>query len=92
VHRPFDPVIPAAERALESGSYDELVDVLCGEVRDQVVRRHMHAMGLKDHAGEGVAHARAYVEAILRLQVWAHGVHRQVMAESHAHVSGHEHD
>jgi len=64
VHRPLDPVIPAAERALESGSYDELVDVLCGEVQDQVARRHMHAMALKDHAGEGVAHARAYIEAM----------------------------
>lgn len=86
------PVIPAAERALESGSPDELVAVLCGSVRDQVERRHRHAMELKVHTGDGTAAARAYVEAMLGLQVWAHTVHRQVMAEPHAHLGAHEHD
>ena len=86
------PVIPAAAHALESGSADELVDVLCATVREQVARRHDHAMALEAHAGEGVADAREYVEAMLGLQVWAHGVYKQVMADPHAHGGGHEHD
>lgn len=85
------PVIPAAERALESGSPDELVALLGGSLRDQVERRHRHAMELKEHAGDSTSAARAYVEAMLGLQVWAHTVHRQVMAEPHAHLGAHEH-
>lgn len=82
------PAIPAAERALESGSADELVDVLCREVWEQVRARHGQAMALKEHAGEGVVAARAWVEAMLGLQVWAHGVHQQVTADPHAHGRG----
>jgi hypothetical protein len=85
------PVVPAAERALESGSTSELVDELCESVRQQVAQRHGQAMELKQHAPEGVPQARAYVDAALGLQVWAHALHRQVMADPHAHLGTHEH-
>jgi hypothetical protein len=29
---------------------------------------------------------------MLSLQVWAHALHRQVIADPHAHVGAHEHD
>lgn len=86
------PVIPVAERAIETGSVDELVEILCAAVREEVVRRHSHAVALKQRAGEGVAEARKYVEAMLGLQVWAHGVHRQVLAEPHEKSGAHEHN
>ena len=82
------PIIPAAEHALDSGSTDELIDVLCTSVRHQVAVRHHHAMVLKSHAANGVEDARAYVEAMLGLQVWAHSVYKQVMADPHAHAGG----
>jgi hypothetical protein len=85
------PVIPAAERALESGSPDELVDVLCSSVREQVTQRLHHAMARKPGAGTGVEETREYVEAMLGLQVWAHSVYKQVMADPHAHLGGHDH-
>lgn len=85
------PVIPAAERALATGSPDELTDVLCGTVREQAVQRHRHAMALAAQARHSVAAAREHVEAELGLQVWAHGVHRQAMADPHEHAGGHEH-
>jgi hypothetical protein len=85
------PVIPAAERALETGASGELVDVLCQTIRTEVDHRHEHAMALKAHASEGVVAARAYVEAMLGLQVWAHSVYKQALADPHAHLSGHEH-
>lgn len=86
------PVIPAAERALEGGSVDELVEVLCATVRGEVERRHRHALELQQHAAEGVAEARAYVDAMLGLQVWAHHLYRQAVAEPHAHVAAREHN
>lgn len=80
------PVIPAAERALESGSAEGLVDVLCEAVRDEVEDRHAHAMALKTHADEGVTQARAYVEAMLGLQVWAHTIYKHLKADAHGHL------
>lgn len=85
------PVIPVAERALERESASELVDALCGTLREQVQRRHRDAIEFKQHAGDGVPQARAYVTAMLGLQVWAHAVHRQLMAEPHAHQGSHDH-
>ena len=78
------PVVPAAARSVETGSAEELVDVLCEGIREQVERRHRHALALKEHAGEDVVHARAYVEAMLGLQAWAHTVYRQAMADPHS--------
>ena len=86
------PVIPAAERALESGSPQPLSDVLCGIVQQQIGERHRYAMRLKEHAGEGVAEARQYVEAMLGLQVWAHGVYRKVLTDPHARTGAHAHE
>ncbi|MFI6657152.1 DUF6448 family protein [Streptomyces sp. NPDC050523] len=77
------PVIPAAERALETGSPDELTGLLCEIVREQVHERHGHAMALQKHAADGVPAARAHVQAGLGLQVWAHHLYRQAMAGAH---------
>ena len=85
------PVIPAAERALESGSPDELTDVLCALVREQVAHRLHRAMVLKTRADDSVEAARDYVEAMLGLQVWAHSIYKQVMVDPHAHAVGHDH-
>jgi hypothetical protein len=86
------PVIPAAERALESRSPAPLSDALCGIIRDQIEHRHAHATELKKRAGEDLPKARAYVEAMLGLQVWAHGVYRQALADPHAHLTAHKHE
>jgi uncharacterized protein DUF6448 len=84
------PVIPAAESALETETAGELVDVLCETIRLEVEQRHEHAMRLKAHASEGVVAARAYVEAMLGLQVWAHRVYKQALGNPHSHLSAHE--
>jgi hypothetical protein len=76
-------VIPAAERAIASGSPDDLVDVLCAMLRVEVERRHRRVMALARHAEDGVAPAREYVQAMLGLEVWAHGVYRQLLAHAH---------
>ena len=85
------PVIPAAERALDIGAADGLIDTLCQTIRHQVNHRHAHAMTLKAHATEGVPAGRAYVEAMLGFQVWAHAVYAQAIADPHTHLGEHEH-
>lgn len=83
------PVIPVAEKAIMSGSPDELEQLLCGIVREQVRERLGEVMHLKDHAGHGVEYARAYVEAMLGLQVWSHKLYNST--KSAAHEGGHHH-
>ncbi len=93
----FGPVIPVAERALVSGSPDELATLLAGTVEREVCTRLAHATALASHASEGVAQAREYVEAMLGLQVWAHGLYQAATGSAHAEPGeggkpeGHQH-
>jgi hypothetical protein len=82
------PAIPAAEQALRTGSAAPLSEALCGLIREQAERRYAHVTRLRSHAADGVPAAREYVEAMLGLQVWAHGVYRQTVGDPHAHHHG----
>jgi hypothetical protein len=84
------PVIPAAERAIESGSPDELVGLLTETIRAEVTERLAHTMELKRHATHNVEAAREYVEAMLGLQVWSHKLY--MTAKGPAHIGSHEHE
>jgi hypothetical protein len=88
----FGPVVPVAERAVESGSPDELVDLLTDKVRREVRARFDRAMALKPHAGDSVASAREYIEAMLGLEVWSHKLFACASAGPHEeHGQAHEH-
>ncbi len=84
------PVIPVAERAIEGESPDELADLLAKRLADEVHHRFHHLLHLKAEAGRGLREARAYVEAMLGLQVWSHSLYQAIGAPAHA--GGHEHD
>jgi hypothetical protein len=89
----FGPVVPVAERAIDSGSPDELVQVLTEKVRREVLERFGRAMTLKPHAAESVASAREYVEAMLGLEVWSHKLYACASAGPHEeHGEAHEHE
>jgi len=77
------PVIPVAERAIDSGAVDELTDLLCDMLREQIGARFQRVMRLKGAAGQSVDRAREYVSAMLGLQVYAHGLYRSLKATPH---------
>jgi hypothetical protein len=83
------PVIPAAERAVATGSPDELLGLLEGIVCAETLKRFDRAMRLKAHAQGPVDEAREYVEALLGLQVWAHRLAQCASQEPHGET--HEH-
>jgi hypothetical protein len=88
----FGPVVPVAEHVIESGSPDELVRLLTDKVREEVLARFERVMELKPAAAEGVAPARAYVEAMLGLEVWSHKLYACASAGPHEdHGEPHEH-
>ncbi|MEJ1109494.1 MULTISPECIES: DUF6448 family protein [unclassified Kribbella] len=82
------PVIPAAERAITLGSAQPLEDALCDIVRQQVELRHARVMALEEQAHSSLPGARDYVEAMLGLQVWAHRLYKQALAD-HPHRPSH---
>ena len=77
------PVIPAAERALETGSADELVALLSEVVAEQIKTRLDEALALKQKADTGVPAARAYVQSALALQVWSHQLYLAAQGTTH---------
>jgi Family of unknown function (DUF6448) len=78
------PVLPAAERALESGSPAELVALLADAVREEVERRLAHVLELRQAVDGDLAARRRAVEATLGFEVWANGLHAAARAEPHA--------
>ncbi len=78
------PVIPVAEKAIESGSPDELIKTLSEILREEVIERLRHLMHLKERADKSLDDAREYVEAMLGLQVWSHSIYERIHGEAHA--------
>lgn len=78
------PVIPVAERAIESGSADELTALLRRFVEHEIEQRFQQMLELKPANGDVAAH-REYVEAMLGLQVWAHSLYMAIHAQPHEH-------
>ena len=77
------PVIPSAERAIETGDPGEVVRLLSDVVHDEVKRRLDHVLALKPRPDAPVAEVREHVEAALGLQVWSHGVYTKLRADPH---------
>jgi hypothetical protein len=85
------PVIPVAEKAIEDGSPDALIDLLTDTVRQEVQHRFDYMKHLHDYAPDDVARAREYVEAMLGLEVYAHQLYQAMKADPHSGGEGHHH-
>jgi hypothetical protein len=86
------PVVPVAERAIETGSPDELVILLTGIVEQEVRERFEQVTHLKAQTNGDLQVNRAYTEAMLGLQVWSHSIYEALHATPHeAHQHEHPH-
>ena len=77
------PVIPLAEAAITTGDAGPVTDFLIAVLRNQLDHRidEVNALALaKDHS---VADARAWVEAMLGFEVYAHKIHEAITSPSH---------
>lgn len=79
------PVIPLAEKAIDSGDPAPLATFLADAVRAEVAVRFEAMRALQARAGRGVEGARDLVEAALGLEVWAHELHGAIHAAAHEH-------
>jgi uncharacterized protein DUF6448 len=85
------PVIPVAEASIEAGAVEGLAAFLSEAVRREANDRFDAMVAAKVSADAGVAAARAYVEAMLGLQVWAHRLYGAIHAPAHGGAGGHGH-
>ncbi len=75
------PVIPVAEKAIETGSPDALIRLLTDTLRQEVQHRFEHIKHLRDYRTGDVAQAREYVEAMLGLEVYSHHLYQAMKAK-----------
>lgn len=86
------PVVPLAEKAIESGDPRDVAEILSAALHDEVARKFEVVRGLKAHEGDSVADAREYVEAMLGFIVWSHKTFQCIQSDPlHAHGSAHAH-
>lgn len=83
------PVIPVAAQAIEDDDPAPLIELLTRTVEDEAEQRFQRMLALKAEAHGGGESARAYVSAMLGLQVWAHKL--ALAARADPHGDGHEH-
>jgi len=88
----FGPVIPLAERAVETGSPDEVAELLTTVLRDELARRLAEVRRLAAVRERSLTDARGYVEAMLGFQVYCHHLFQAMQAPAHEHAgAGHSH-
>jgi Family of unknown function (DUF6448) len=88
------PVIPLAERAIETGSARAVAEYLTGELNDELEHRLAEVNALAAVKDRSVSAARAYVEAMLGFQVYSHHLLQALHPPAHdgaGHQHGHSH-
>lgn len=94
------PVIPLAERAIETGSPEPVAAFLSGVLNDELKNRLEEVNKLAVTKDRSVADGRAYVEAMLGFEVYSHHLYQAMHAPAHGehrdsehtHGAGHTHN
>ncbi len=71
----WGPVVPRAEKAIETGDPKEVIDFLTHTVQEALEERFHPAMEKKNYDANNVADAREYVQAMLGFVLWSHGLY-----------------
>jgi hypothetical protein len=89
---PVDPAVLAADRALETGSPDELVKLLTGQAADGLRERFREASEARAHATHNLDAGRRFVAAYVMFTHYAEGIGKAAVAagghEGHAAPAG----
>jgi hypothetical protein len=70
-----DPAVALADKALESGSVDKLVNTLTDATAKGIRERFQRALKARKHADESVAAGREFVEAYVIFTHYVEGLH-----------------
>jgi hypothetical protein len=93
----IDPAVALADKALEDGSIDRLVNVLTNAMAKGIRKRFQHTNETQKHADESVAAGRKFVESYVVFTHYVEGLHTDIKGKSGHHgeggkaASGHDH-
>lgn len=93
-----DPAVALADRALETGSVDRLVNVLTEAMANGIRERFQDTREAQKHADDSVAAGREFVKAYVIFTHYAEGLHATIKANADHHFgeaisqSGHDHE
>lgn len=87
---PVEPIIQAADKALESGSADHLVKHVSEAVTAGIRERFNRVKDAKKHADESVAKGREFVEAYVIFTHYVERIHMDVAAGGEHHGAAKE--
>lgn len=77
------PVLPLAEQAVATGQVDAVYGLLAGELRHQLEGRLGRVGELAAFKDRSVADARAWVEAMLEFEIYAHHTYTALQRGPH---------
>ena len=92
-----DPAVALADKALEDGSVDKLVNILNNAMAEGIRERFQNAGETRKHADDSVAAGREFVEAYVIFTHYVEGLHADIKGKSVHHgegsevTSGHDH-
>lgn len=90
----WGPVVPKAEKAIEKGNAEEVVDFISHTVEEELQERFRHAIAKKKYDVNDVGAAREYVQAMLGFVLYAHHLYANVkggVEHGEEGMGGHEH-
>jgi hypothetical protein len=72
------PVVPKAEKAIETGNSQETIDFILGTVEDDLTHRFHNVMDKKNYDVDDVAAGREFIEAFIGWVVYSHHLYEHV--------------
>ena len=78
------PVVPRAERAIETGDPSETIDFVLGATEDVLRRRFARVMETREYDPDDVAAGREFIEAFIGWVVFSHHLYADVTG-GHGH-------
>jgi hypothetical protein len=81
----IDPAVALADKALESGSVDKLVNILADATDKGIRKRFDEALKAKKHADESVTAGRKFVESYVIFTHYVEGLHSMIKGASEHH-------
>lgn len=89
------PAVEAADKALETGSADELLKMMTGEIVQGIKKHYERTMALKEHAGHNVDAGREFATAYVAYVHYVEKLYEDAKPASahhgHAPAAKHEH-
>lgn len=84
----IDPAVVLADKAMETGSVDNLVKIMTNALADGIRERFAKAYESQKHADDNVAAGREFVESYITFTHYVEGLHGLIKSDAGHHGEG----